>query len=370
MTQNHNPFHLKYRPQNFTNIIGQNSATNYLQLAIAAKKITFAYLFVGQHGSGKTTLARVMAKAINCTSSKNTPCNVCENCVNIHLGRSFDFYEIDAAKNTGIENIREIIEKVQYSPIMSKYKVCIIDEAHMLSINAFNSLLKTLESPPINTVFILSTTAVNKIPNTIISRCQKLYFQPIRDHDLIIGITKVVYNEKLRITNKGIENLIKITKGSFRDALNIVELFSVGEKKITAKSLSDKYLIIPIAITNLLIEKVLSLNILEVLTIIDYIQFNNWNEEDVIDSTYNQLVTRYINNKKMNSTNKSLFVNTKRLVDLLECLGESKFRNKKDFWLHITLFIIKSRNKYIYIACNKKRQKIQLHIQKNRIYSN
>nr|BDA99081.1 DNA polymerase III [Rhodomonas sp. NIES-2332] len=370
MTQNKNPFHLKYRPQHFSNIIGQNIITNYLQLAIVEKKITFAYLFVGQHGSGKTTVARIVAKAMNCTGKNSIPCNICENCINIHSGRSFDFYEIDAAKNTGIDNIREIIEQIQYSPIMSKYKICIIDEAHMLSISAFNSLLKTLESPPINTVFILSTTAVNKIPNTIISRCQKLYFQPIRDYDLIIAINKVIHNEKLEITNKAITNLISITKGSFRDALNIIELFSVGEKRITAKSLSDKYLIMPMEINYLLIDKILNLNLLEVFTIIDYIQFRHWNQTDIIDSIYNEIIQRYIHTKKFDSIHKFLFLDTEKLLILLESLAKCKFHNHNDCWLHIIIFIIKY--KHTYFGSNKKleRQKIGFYVEKNRIYSN
>nr|BDA98342.1 DNA polymerase III [Rhodomonas sp. NIES-1006] len=370
MNQNYVPFHLKYRPQNFTNIIGQSEITQYLELAIKEKKIAFAYLFTGQHGSGKTTLARITAKALNCTSKHDVPCNTCENCINIHSGASFDVYEIDAAKNTGIENIREIIDNMQFAPMISQYKVCIIDEAHMLSNSAFNSLLKTLESPPRHTIFILSTTNVKKIPNTILSRCQKLYFQPIKTQDLVIAISKVVHNEKLKITNKAMMNLITISKGSFRDALSIVELFSIGTKNITEKSISDRYFIPSTIIVETLIEKILSFNILETLIIIDYIKAHNWNPDVVGDLMYTLLVQKYINNRQLNVKKQSFFCNTRTLLTLLKILANNKSSIEKECWQDIILFVIRHQTYNTKIKTNKRKKTICKHLSRMRIRSN
>jgi DNA polymerase-3 subunit gamma/tau len=370
MNESYIPFHLKYRPQTFNNIIGQPKIISFLQSAVKENKITFAYLFIGQHGSGKTTSARVMAKAINCTSVQSVPCNMCENCINIHLGKSFDFYEIDAAKNTGIDNIREILENVQFTPIMSKYKVCVIDEVHMLSNNAFNSLLKTLESPPIKTVFILSTTAVNKIPNTIISRCQKLYFQPIKDQDLAIAISKIINNEKLKITNKAMNTLVKIAKGSLRDALSTIELFAVEKKVITAQSLNQRYLSPPIIIIELIIKALLDKNLLQLLTVIHHIQVNNWNEEIIIDTIYNLLISKYIESKKNHFKAKTIFCNTAEIISLLRALTNSKLRNSSNHWMDIIQHVLEQKNKTIKSLKIRKREKINFYVSKDKIYSN
>ena len=364
------PFHLKYRPQNFNNIIGQPKIISFLESAIKEKKIAFAYLFIGQHGSGKTTSARVMAKALNCTSTRLVPCNSCENCINIHLGKSFDFYEVDAAKNTGIDNIREILESIQFTPIMSQYKVCVIDEVHMLSNNAFNSLLKTLESPPIKTVFILSTTAVNKIPNTIISRCQKLYFQPIKDQDLAIAISKVVNNEKLKITNKAIINLVKIAQGSFRDALSTIESFAVENKLITTQNLNERYQSPPTVIIELLVKEILTTNLLQVLTIIHYIQLNNWNEEIVIDTMYNLLISNYLESRNHNATIGTIFCHTEEVISLLQALTNSKLKSTNNYWINIIQYVLEQKNKSIKISKIQKRQRIQTYVSSHKIHSN
>ena len=158
------PFHSKYRPNYFHDIVGQEHIVSYFKNAILTRRISFAYLFIGKHGVGKTTMSRIIAKALNCRQYHNIssydPCDKCVNCINITLGKSFDVHEINAALNTGIDSMRDLIEKIQFSSVNSSYKICIIDEAHMLSLNAFNALLKVLEAPPKNVVFILATTSL------------------------------------------------------------------------------------------------------------------------------------------------------------------------------------------------------------------
>ncbi len=367
MNKEYIPFHLKYRPQNFTTIIGYSKITNYLTLAIKKKKLSFAYLIIGKHGTGKTTLARIMAKAINCTNNKNIPCNNCNSCKNIHFQKSLDFYEIDGAKNTGIDNLREIIEKLNFSPITSKYKICVIDEVHMLSNSAFNSLLKTLESPPINTFFILLTTSLNKIPNTIISRCQQLFLPPINYEDICIAIYKVSCNEKIKITNKGLTNIANIAEGSFRDALNIIEMFSLESSPITTSVLHQRYLIPQSRIIDVLITKIFTLDLLELLTVINYIENHTWEIKEIINEMYNSLINKYIYNKKLNSTVQSGVINTKKLIILLLFLRDYKDSQKKNLWHYLILFMIKNNEKNIKV---KKRKRNSLVVRKYKICSN
>ena len=370
MNEKYTPLHLKYRPQTFNHVLGQTKATNFLELAIKKNKIIFAYLFIGQHGSGKTTLARIMAKALNCTSKNKQPCNICDNCLSINSKNSFDFYEIDAAKNTGIDHIREIIDNIQFAPMMAKYKVCIIDEAHMLSKSAFNSLLKTLEAPPVNTVFILSTTSIRKIPNTIISRCQKIYFQPIKDQDLAISISKIIYEENIEITNKAIGSLLKLSKGSFRDALNIIELFVIEKERITERNLNEKYLIPPSILVELLIDKLLNFKIIGLLSLINYFRFQNWNNEDIIDLIYKSLIDRCVKNKIINSAKKTSFFSTEKVMNLLKILSYSKINRNNDFWSQIIVFVSENLDNKNVTTKVRKRRKCKLYIEKRQIYSN
>ncbi|MCX6797133.1 MAG: DNA polymerase III subunit gamma/tau, partial [Candidatus Doudnabacteria bacterium] len=175
----------KYRPQIFADVVNQKYIIQTLKNQVALGQISHAYLFTGSRGVGKTTVARIMAKAVNCLSKKGgEPCDVCEICKQVTAGNFLDLIEIDAASNTGVDNIRELIEHIKFSPSAGKYKVFIIDEVHMLSKGAFNALLKTLEEPPEHAIFILATTEAGKVPATIISRTQKFDFKALSEADI------------------------------------------------------------------------------------------------------------------------------------------------------------------------------------------
>ncbi len=215
-------FYRQYRPQNFAEIIGQNHIKITLEQEIASGNIAHAYLFCGPRGIGKTTLARVLAKAINCKKRKEgeyEPCNACRACREITTGSSLDVVEIDAASHTGVDNVREnIIANARLAPNVNHYKVFIIDEVHMLSVSAFNALLKILEEPPAYVVFVLCTTEVHKIPATIISRCQRFDFKRINASDISKKLAYIAEKEKIKVDKKVLDTIARHSEGHMRDA--------------------------------------------------------------------------------------------------------------------------------------------------------
>ena len=214
----------KWRPAVFEDVVGQGHITKTLQNQIETGKVSHAYLFCGTRGTGKTTVAKILAKAINCENpKKGSPCNECAVCRGITDGRITDVFEIDAASNNGVDNIREIIEDARYVATEAKYRVYIIDEVHMLSQGAFNALLKTLEEPPEHTVFILATTEAHKVPQTILSRCQRFDFRRIKADDIIRRMREIAMGEGLSITDDAYSLLAQLADGSMRDALTILE---------------------------------------------------------------------------------------------------------------------------------------------------
>ena len=228
----------KYRPKSFSEIVDQNHIKITLTNELESGRIAHAYLFSGPRGIGKTTIARLVAKALNCqkrASGKAEPCNQCPSCTEINNGRSLDLIEIDAASHTGVDNVREnIINNSRVVPVSSKYKVFIIDEVHMLSLSAFNALLKTIEEPPENVVFILATTELHKVPSTIISRCQRFDFQKVGVKDIIDRLSRIAQAEKVKVDEKVLEAIALSSEGSVRDAESMLgQIFSLGEKEIT-----------------------------------------------------------------------------------------------------------------------------------------
>ncbi len=214
----------KWRPSNFSDVVGQEHVTSILTSEVEHGKISHAYLFCGPRGTGKTTCAKIIAKAANCLSPVNgSPCGKCKACLSIEAGTATDVVEMDAASNNGVDNIRELREGVVYTPADLKYRVYIIDEVHMLSISAFNALLKTLEEPPEHVIFILATTELHKIPATVLSRCQRFDFHRV-SMDAIVGrLETVCAGEGLSAEREALELIARLSQGGMRDSLNMLE---------------------------------------------------------------------------------------------------------------------------------------------------
>ena len=231
MNKNNKVLALKYRPQTFDDLIGQDVAVKTILNSIKENKVPNAYLFTGIRGIGKTTIARIVAKSLNCLKGIEKICkeDLCENCSSISDSNHIDVLEMDAASKTGVDDVRDLIEFSRYGPTSSKYKIFIIDEVHMLSKQAFNALLKTLEEPPEYLKFIFATTEIKKIPITVVSRCQRFDLARIKSLELLIFIKKILEKEKGKATEDALKLIVKISEGSVRDALSLLDRAIVGQ---------------------------------------------------------------------------------------------------------------------------------------------
>ncbi len=230
----HQALYRKWRPRTFDEVCGQDHITSVLKYEIENNKVSHAYLFCGSRGTGKTSCAKILAKAINCESPVNgSPCNKCAACMSIDAGIATDVLEMDAASNNGVDNIRDIRDEVVYLPTALKYRVYIVDEVHMLSGSAFNALLKTLEEPPSHVIFILATTELHKLPSTIVSRCQRFDFRRISTEVLTERLAYISENEDIEYESEALRLIAKFAQGGMRDAISLLELSAGAKKKIT-----------------------------------------------------------------------------------------------------------------------------------------
>ena len=236
----HQALYRKWRPQTFEDVCGQEHITSILQYEAQNNALSHAYLFCGSRGTGKTTCAKILAKAVNCHNPQNgSPCGKCEACLSIDNGSTTDVLEMDAASNNGVDNIRDIRDEVVYSPSSMRYRVYIIDEVHMLSASAFNALLKTLEEPPEHVIFILATTELQKLPATIISRCQRFDFRRISTDVLVNRLTYIAKEEGISLDAESARLLAKLAQGGMRDAISLLELCAGGGRAVTPEVVAE-----------------------------------------------------------------------------------------------------------------------------------
>ena len=234
----HQALYRKYRPKYFEDVIGQEHITKALANQVASGKLGHAYLFTGSRGVGKTSIARIFAKAVNCENNRNgSPCGECETCKHLESENDINIIEIDAASNNRVDDVREIREKVKFLPVGAKYKVYIIDEVHMLTDSAFNALLKTLEEPPKHVIFILATTEVHKLPATILSRCVRFDYRLVGVSELVNLLVKIFEEEGIRYEQDALRLIASSGEGSVRDTLSIADcVISYSDGKVTKEN--------------------------------------------------------------------------------------------------------------------------------------
>ena len=273
----------KYRPSNFSNVVGQKVVVNILKNSLMTGHISHAYLFAGPRGTGKTSIAKIFAKAVNCLDFHDDICGKCENCINLEKN-DIDIIEIDAASNNGVEEIRTIRENVKLLPSFCKYKVYIIDEVHMLSTGAFNALLKTLEEPPTHVIFILATTEINKIPLTILSRCQRFDFTRLSEEDIEERLKFILNIENRKLSDSVISYISEISDGGLRDAINLLDqVLSLDNDQVTVDEINDLSGNISSDTVYKLFENILNIDFKNTLSILDKISKKGKDFNDLVD---------------------------------------------------------------------------------------
>ncbi len=293
----------KYRPSTLEDVMGQDIVTKILKNAIQNHKVCHAYMFSGPRGIGKTTIAKLLAKAVNCLNPHDgDSCEKCENCLSINSGFNADIIEIDAASNNGVDEIREIKSKINLVPNQLKYKVYIIDEVHMLSIGAFNALLKTLEEPPEHIIFILATTDLHKVPSTIVSRCQCFEFHRIQNEDIIKRLEYICKKEKIIVDKKVLENIAQLSDGGLRDAIGMLDkLNAYSNSNISLEDFEKVNGIVSIEEQKKFLDYVFNKNIPNIIQFIDLIYDKGKDLilfiQNLLELCKKMCITYYIENK-------------------------------------------------------------------------
>lgn len=336
---NYKVLYRKYRPQDFDTVIGQRYTTELLKNAIVEDKISHAYIFTGPRGTGKTSTARIFAKAINCMNLKDgNPCNECDNCRNFN--ENPDIIEIDAASNNGVDEIRELINNVRLAPSNLKYKVYIIDEFHMLSTSAFNALLLTLEEPPSNVVFILATTDIQNVPITVLSRCQRYDFKLISYKDIMDRLNYIKNEENIDITEDALKEIAYLSSGGLRDALSILDQISTFKGTIDADNVTDMFGSVSTAKINKIIEFIESNDAIALMEYINEFKNNGVNFVVFINKLIVSLKDILIKIRTDNYHGNLLFDDVYNLIlELNRCLVDSK--NSIDPFSFIEILLLK-----------------------------
>ena len=274
----------KWRPQTFAEIVGQRAAAETLKNAISQNRIAHAYLFAGARGVGKTTTARILAKALNCRQGPNVnPCNDCDSCREVTSGQSIDVLEIDAASNRGIDEIRELRESVRYRAARDRYKVFIIDEVHMLTTEAFNALLKTLEEPPAHVVFILATTELHKVPGTILSRCQHFNFRAISHREIFERLALIAGEEQVRIGEQALSAIARASEGSLRDGESLLDqAISLCGREVQEEQVRDLLGVVPQQLLEDVTDAVVARDSRRVLALVDQVLTSGRNPQQLV----------------------------------------------------------------------------------------
>ena len=339
----HITLYRKYRPSSFSEVSGENEIVKSLKLSLKNKSMAHAYLFSGPRGVGKTTIARLIAKGVNCLNLKENgePCNECKNCKVINEGRFSDLIEIDAASNRSIDEIRSLKEKINYQPVEGLKKVYIIDEAHMLTKEAFNALLKTLEEPPAHVIFILATTELEKILPTIISRCQRYDFKPLDLEEMKSGLEHILKEENLSMTDDVYPVIYENSSGSMRDSISILErlIVTANGKEINLKIAEDTLGITPSSRIKIFLNKILNENEYDIINELESLA----NESFDIELFFKDLA-KYCKNailKKELDIDKGL----KIISTIYDVIGKFKFEDDKKLVGYVIVAEILSNTK-------------------------
>lgn len=360
MNEKYIPLYRKYRPQMLEEVVGQEHIKKALKNAIELDKISHAYLFTGPRGTGKTSTARIFAKSLNCKEGPTiSPCGVCPNCVDITNSTPMDVIEIDAASNRKVEDAQNILEKVMYAPVNSRYKIYIIDEVHMLSTTAFNALLKTLEEPPKNVIFILATTEVHKVLDTIKSRCQRFDFKRITTDDIVKHLRYISDNEKINITDDALFTIAKNSAGGMRDSIALLDQLSVldGDEAISTDDINNLLGRLSFDTLNSLADKIVNSKPQEAIEDLEKI-YNSGNEPvqiltNLMDYLKNLLIVKncrkeiafeltQANDAQISALHKQTdILETHQIVFLIEkCseyIKELKLTNNPRLWLEVAI---------------------------------